>query len=822
MWRNFDNHDRYYDRDGNPLHGCVQFNVKDGTTPLEIYDSDNTSISNPQLTDALGRTAIQVFVNADTVAYFYKYIGQGSLADEYAHGIDTSDESKWALQYTNENSMVDTRAVSGISAMGVNSIDELRSIDPTEVPAVGGKRVITLYGYYSCGDKEPINYVWDELSEELDDNGSVIKNGEIRTGRWKMVTPTEHCDSRHFGVFPQDSYNTDRDHTTGITQLVNYCNAKSISPFFNGSASHPYFKYSALAVESVNPIDVSEGTVFVDSNNSLFYGEWNGNPYFRNAATTVKAVTVRHSWHFRSHVGTVDYIVDTDAWPVNVSNVNAILEVPPAASSQFTDCEMVSNEKITRNIVLENMVIHTDWFADSYDWSQLQIYGCKIVLQNCSDANKYVMLKNKQHEADYGDLGEQTLTGVTLLPNCIAENAAFSNVTLTGTAELHNVSGSIQLNGAAYTLNFIDCWLSFTNTANIVMENIAWRRGSVTFDPAHYIQVLQSLLLDDVDVQADFYTIGISPKYRRCRINVRQDNFTDYEYIGCEVNADIYQFPEYITLTYGDVDYPGYVYRGLFAKNTVTGSAKIYLSPVTGVDYSSSRVSTLSHWEGNFSDHNFVDDSRWQGISYSGAVTRAFEYKNNYGGCPVEEEDITLTMPYAQLRPYGNEPYTDWGRYCANVDGTTDTTGIWVVHDGRTTPSRDLSWDDYWIVNFHNVALPINRLFRLPYLKGVQRVIVEADITCFIRPDGYQDWPFYTSTFHVENVLLNASVTGDVQVAYASSYRPIKFIYSGIRYCDNDDIDEWRSSLDQILMAADDEPSKFGFAGQCRYRYHLA
>lgn len=821
MWRNFDNHDRYYDRDGNPLHGCVQFNVKDGTTPLEIYDGDNTPISNPQLTDALGRTAIQVFVNADTVAYFYKYIGQGSLADEYAHGIDTSDESKWALQYTNENSMVDTRAVSGLSAMGVNSIDELRSIDPTEVPEVGGKKVITLYGYYSCGDKEPINYVWDELSEELDDNGSVIMNGEIRTGRWKMVTPTEHCDSRHFGVFPQDSYNTDKDHTTGITQLVNYCNAKSISPFFNGSASRPYFKYSALAVESLNPIDVSEGTVFVDSNNSLFYGEWNGNPYFRNGATTVKAVTVRHSWHFRSHVGTVDYIVDTDAWPVNVSNVNAILEVSPAANSQFTDCEMVSNEKITRNIVLENMTVHTDWFADNYDWGNLQIFGCKIILQNCSDANKYVMLKNKQHEADYGDLGEQTLTGATLLANCIAENASFSNVTLTGTAELHNVSGSIQLNGAAYTLNFIDCWLSFTNTANIVMENIAWRRGSVTFDPAHYIQVLQSLLLDDVDVQADFYTIGISPKYRRCRINVRQDNFTDYEYIGCEVNADIYQFPEYITLNYAGVDYPGYVYRGLFAKNTVTGLARIYLSPVDGVDYSASAVSTLSHWEGNFSDHNFVDDSRWTGVSYNGAVSRKFEYLNNYGGCPVEKAEITYTMPYNQLRPHGNEPYVDYGVFCSNVPGTTDSTGIWVVHDGRTTPERDISWDDYWIVNFKDVVLPIDKLFRLPNLKGNQHVNITADVTCFIRPDGFPNWPFYTNTFHVESVLLNANVTGNAQVAYASSFRPIKFHYTGIRYCDNDDIDDWNSSLDQVLYAAHDEPSKFGFAGQCRYSYHL-
>ena len=323
-------------------------------------------------------------------------------------------------------------------------------------------------------------------------------------------------------------------------------------------------------------------------------------------------------------------------------------------------------------------------------------------------------------------------------------------------------------------------------------------------------------------MQANFYTPGVYPKYRHCRINARQDNFTDFEYIDCEVNADIYQFPEFMTLTISGTDYDGYVYRGLFAKNTITGTAKLMLSPQSGVNYASSRVSTLGHWEGNFSDHNFVDDSRWQGISYNGAVTRAFEYKSNYGGCPVEEEDITYSMPYSQLRPYGNSPYIDYGVFCSNVEGTTESTGIWFVHDGRTTPERDVSWDDYWIINFHNVALPVSNLFRLPYLKGVQSVIIEADITCFLRPDAYTNWPFYTNTFHVESVLLSARVSGDAQVAYASSFRPIKFHYAGIRYCDNDDIDDWHSSLDQAMYAAYDEPSKFGFAGQCRYRYHLA
>lgn len=523
MFRNFDNWDVYIDNDRKILAGCVQFMLKDGTTSANIYDSDKVPIENPQITDINGRTEQQVFVDDDIRAYFYKYVGQGSIANERQNGIDTSDQSKWSLQYTVESSSIDERSVAGTTAMGVNSIDDLRRLDPEQVPEIDGVKVVTLNGYFEAGDKEPINYIWDSQSLLNDDNGSVIQCVAL-TGRWIMVQPTEHCDSRHFGIFPQDSSDAEIDHSTRITQLISYCNTKSIHPYFNGSQSYPYFIYNSVAYNSRNAIDVSNDTVFVDKgSNNRFFGEWNGNPYFFNANTTVNSTAVRHSWHFRNYsTGTVKYIVDSDWSPVFLSNIDVDLEVSPASSTQLTDCELVSNEKITRSIVLTNMTVHTDWFADNYNWSDLQMYQCNVILQNCKDANTYITLKNKLNEADYGDLGEQTVSGVTLLAGSIAENAAFSNVTIQGATELHNISGTVTVNGSNLALNAVDCWLTFT--AGFVATSIAIRRGSLVCGST--VQMLGDLYADNAEIHMPLMTRGHSAEFRDCKLTQRAD--TDY------------------------------------------------------------------------------------------------------------------------------------------------------------------------------------------------------------------------------------------------------------------------------------------------------
>lgn len=821
-FRNWDNWDVYIDNDRKILRGCIQFMLKDGTTVANIYDADKTPISNPQITDINGRTEEQVFVSEDVRAYVYKYVGTGTIANERELGINTSDQTKWALQYTIESASIDEKEVSGLSAMCVGTMLGFRALDPTQVPEIDGNKVVCLQGYYECGDCEPVWYVWDDQSMLNDDNGSVIQADDVLTGRWILVQPTEHCDSRHFGVFPQDSVDSTEDHSTRMTQLISYCNTRSIHPYFNGSQSYPYFIYQNIAFQSRNPIDVSDDTVFVDKGTgNRFFGEWNGNPYFYNAHTLVNSTEVRHSWHFQDYTtGTVRYIVDSTWSPVLLSNIEVVLEISPASSSQLDDCELTSNEKITNSIVMENMTIHTDWFADDYNWSNLSMYNCKVLLDNCKDANTYVLLKNKLNQADYGDLGEQTLSNTTLLANAIAENASFNNVTIVGNTELHNISGDITVSGAAYTLNVIDCWLTIDNMSQVVLSDILWRRGAVACSAG--IQPLNTLYLDDVDVNATFICHGMNPQMYNCAIRSEQRFYRQATIVGCKVFANIMHYPE--TYTLDEQFGPGQFWYGEFLNNTFLNGSKIYLAPVDGVDYSDLDLGLMTKICNNYSDHNFVDDSLWNGVAKHGWQTYAeFRYQGNIGGCPVYEEAVTYDLPYTAIWPHDETGvHTDYGQYCMIPPGTDSSTGAWVVVDHRTAPDHDYAYDLYWILNFKDVQLNTSRLFKLPYLRGSTFLDVEVDATTFIRPDQYTDWPISVNTFHITGALVSARVQVGTDIAYLNSVRPYKFAYTGDRYCDNDQIDESMSSLYQTLYAYSEHQGYFGLSGSITVKFKSA
>lgn len=340
--RSFDNWNKYTDNDNKPLHGCIMFMVNLGNTVAPIYDKDGTALNNPQLTDTYGRTQHQVFIEEDVIAYYYKYIGSGQWYTEQS--IDPSDITKWQLQYTSKSELNALKDINTESATCVESIESLRNINPTNIPTINGVKVITLLGYNKVGDKEPINYIYKEPYDAIDDGGSIINSYVVSTGQWIMVQPTEHCDSRHFGVFPQDSYNTD-DQAYGITQLFNYCNTKGIRPFFNGSTDKAWFRYNNIDV-AVTEIDATDYTKFYDTGDNTILGEWNGNPLFYNSNTTINASTVKTSWKAKAYINAKKVIIDEVTNQKVWQDAHIDVQISPLYGYTFHHCTFEENGNI--------------------------------------------------------------------------------------------------------------------------------------------------------------------------------------------------------------------------------------------------------------------------------------------------------------------------------------------------------------------------------------------------------------------------------------------------------------------------------------------
>jgi hypothetical protein len=150
------------------------------------------------------------------------------------------------------------------------------------------------------------------------------------------------------------------------------------------------------------------------------------------------------------------------------------------------------------------MVVKTDWFADDYNYSYLTLTGCTILLQNCKDANTYILLKNKQNDPNYGDLGEQSINATVLTGGTI-ENC-YGTITVTGNSsiEFHNVSLTVNGLGNTNSINAVDSWLTFGTAATL--QSLQIRRGSLA---GNALTLIGDSMIENCDIRTPINTTGI-------------------------------------------------------------------------------------------------------------------------------------------------------------------------------------------------------------------------------------------------------------------------------------------------------------------------
>ena len=157
---------QFFDDAGAPLSaGRVKIYAKGSDTLLPIYEDNGDGFvpaQNPVITANDGRIPTVFWPAALVDVVVEKSNGDGTYTelDSFVAGLDLSSVE---------------------SVQGVSSIEELRSIMPSE------NMVVQVNGYYTAGDSPTRKYVWADDAYNLDDGGYVVASGVSPVGRWVML-----------------------------------------------------------------------------------------------------------------------------------------------------------------------------------------------------------------------------------------------------------------------------------------------------------------------------------------------------------------------------------------------------------------------------------------------------------------------------------------------------------------------------------------------------------------------------------------------------------------------------------------------------------
>ena len=519
------------DEKGRFLVGRITFYEAGNTTQKKaIYAVDGTTpLPNPIYTDAFGKTMNQVLLeDADYTIVFERYVGNGNMENDTDPGV-------WLDYKTVLSKNGDfTNILSGQHILSVNSIEDLKGISSME-----NGDVVQLLGYFEQGDSgTPRYYIWHDSGNAVDDGGCVIKSSATNVGYWEMIIPGTYIDVRWYGDIPDTAANP----TTVTSNLGQRAKAAQAANKYHKDlyfAAGPSNHYGFYRFDGSNTVSVQKdiicdnGVRFVvlpgTSGTTISCHELHKCERYLFISTqsgvqigqyTLIADWIKASWMTgwtTLNTAREGYVLDEMNVPLSISDAKIKLENSPMSGTVLTNCQVVEGlQVITNNITMNNMEIDTDWFADDYDWSKLTLSGCRILLSNCKDANTYILLKNKQNDPNYGDLGEQSINANVLAGGTIENCYGTINViSPSGNIEFHNASLTVNGLGSSHSINAVDSWLTFTN--NFALSGLQLRRGSLAGSVT--ITLLADSLIENAEVHTGLNSTGYKLVIRNSQIH---------------------------------------------------------------------------------------------------------------------------------------------------------------------------------------------------------------------------------------------------------------------------------------------------------------
>lgn len=576
---------------GKPLVGKIEFCEANTTSLKTIYDVDGQELDNPIYVD--GVTDYQVMLEGDYTARFYEYIGDGIMVG------DTAPEH-WKLFKTellkgeSETTVIEDGAI-------IDTIDDLKNIN-----GMHNGDCVEVLGYYTKEDCPARFYVWHESGQWADDGGVWIKSNNTTQGAWIMKIPGSYIDVRWYGDIPNSTTAATTTHMgtrAYAAAAANRYHKDLYFPSYNGGAIGYYIFDGSNTVSVQKDIILDNGVRFVVKKNTsgtlvschemkacddkLFIPELNQTI----GSYTLEADWINTGWYWSNIAlcqgARVGYIVENMHGPLTIDSSKVKL-VEASYPLTLRNCEVVEGHKILNNsVTLYNMVVKTDWFDDSYAYTtDLHLYNdCKITLDNCKDANTYIILKNIAGDHNYGDLGEQSINA-TVYSGGTIENC-YGTITVadsSGNIEFHNVSLTVNGLTANHTINAVDSWLTFG--AATILSNIQLRRGSLA-GPS--LTLVSTSLIDNSSINLPINTTGAKLTVRNSEI-YGQITTRNIELINNQIYAVIDQ-----------ADYAG-VITVLVSGNMFHGDGVHYVhatqseSVVNGIWISNGSTYSDKHW----------------------------------------------------------------------------------------------------------------------------------------------------------------------------------------------------------------------------------
>ena len=575
--RNFDASQSWLDNSGKPLIGRVTFYKLHTSEKAQIYNVNGTAISNPVFTNTIGQTVQQVFLDNDVdyTVEFEKYIGEGSMEDD-------TESTNWEFQYSNDcTSIKIVLEIETDSLQSINTISDLRALNPDTIASRNGTKYVELLGYNNPLDKPIVYYKWNPNSIASDNGGSIIKVSDISTGRWELINIFEKVDVRDFGVFGAVSRSSASDNMSNmIYNASQYATSIGKPLYFPTNSEYGIVWYKINNLTLTSCVFDKNTRLFGNANttNTVYVTGENSNLIVYSGETYlstfhIKGETVRTSYAptnlnsiAQRFEPSYKLIIDSElSNSGQYSFSNLIVDVlVPVEWVTFNDCVVNSIENIGGACSFGgNMRLTQSMFEPSLDLVGIDVMDDNVIIDidDFPSTDDWMRLKKQQNPTEMDFKGRTVSISDYFMDwsntkEITYKNAKFDQYRMAGKiVTFENCSGTFQIyrTDSAFELYLKNSDMELTSSTDMHRLNCSYSKfihgynrtidivnaENSTIDCATITSNASSVVCKNCDLNCGF--VANSIKLTNCDCHLAITDHVNPYIVGCTIHNNINQ-----------------------------------------------------------------------------------------------------------------------------------------------------------------------------------------------------------------------------------------------------------------------------------------